>query len=468
MNSEQGFSPADLNREHEAAPALVSNPAAAPPQRLPRKDSTLLSADDFQQTIGLIESIAPERQRRRAAIQLVKYTANALPGTTVRCGLGTNRMRLLFDCRLGWINPTSELFEKTSAIWEDDEPKISTQGPLPATTPTPQKSDSLRLNIDDRDSLGRCSLWIDGRPLTWNERAWLRKSLPTLRVLMWDRSGGMFGSLGRSLADAGTAAKIYIALICLFLLLLSIWPVSYRVRCSTLVRPQHSRAIASPFAATLEQTYVSPGDAVKAGDPLISLDGRPLRMELESIEAQIARHSKERDIALVGGKVAQSQQAELKIRELSRRRDLLQSRLSRLLVTSPIDGIVVTGDLHRSVGVPLETGQAVLEIASLESMVIELEIPEYDVGYVGVGLPVRVRLSAASDEVIDQSIDAVYPSAQLRDDQNVFVATVNVDNASGKLRPGMRGDAIAYGPVRPWLWSYARTGWERLLWWIGY
>ena len=80
----------------------------------------------------------------------------------------------------------------------------------------------------------------------------------------------------------------------------------------------------------------------------------------------------------------------------------------------------------------------------------------------------RIRLTATNGDPIEQPIDGVYPSAELRDDQNVFVAQINVDNSDGTLRPGMRGDAIAYGPIRPWLWSLVRSGWEKSLWWIGY
>ena len=84
------------------------------------------------------------------------------------------------------------------------------------------------------------------------------------------------------------------------------------------------------------------------------------------------------------------------------------------------------------------------------------------------GTPARVRLTAGQGEPIEETVDTIYPSAELRDDQNVFVAKIEVDNSDGKLRPGMRGDAIAYGPLRPWLWSLARSGWEKTLWWIGY
>jgi hypothetical protein len=50
----------------------------------------------------------------------------------------------------------------------------------------------------------------------------------------------------------------------------------------------------------------------------------------------------------------------------------------------------------------------------------------------------------------------------------VFVATINIDNEEGLLRPGMRGEGIIRGPSRPWVWSYVRDLFEKTLWTIGY
>ena len=477
MNSNEGGSDPRVTVQPISPTALPTSSIGQPatrstaPRRASDDSSSAVSSLDYSNAIGLIEAVAPFKQREQAVIAMVRFIARVLPDATVRCGIGTIRLHRLFDSRLGWLSNTSDLFEKTADQWEDDAASLPTRPAVPRIMNADRTSRAharLRLNIDDDSSVGRCVLWIQGGTLGADDRAWLRKSLPTLRVLIWHRSGGVLGTLRRLLWGRDAMARIYAGLILLFLVLLSLWPVSYRVRCSTQVRPKHSRVVSAPFAATLQATHVQPGDAVKMGDPLVTLDGRPIRLELESIEAQIARVSKEKDIAMVGGQVADAQQAILKIRELSRSRDLLRSRLARLEIRSPIDGIVVLGDLSRSIGAPLETGQAVIEIASLDTMVIELEVPDYEIGYVESGTAARIRMAAAEGHVFDQVIDDVFPSAELREGQNVFIATINVDNQQSMLRPGMRGQAIAYGPVRPWLWSFARKGWENLIWWLGF
>ncbi|QDV44673.1 hypothetical protein Enr13x_45410 [Stieleria neptunia] len=429
------------------------------------------SSADWAKTVALIEAVVEAKDQSEAVMALVQCIAKQFPASSVRCGIGTTRLRRFYESRLGWLGPASELFQTAAESWDEESPSLPTRPAVPTeriAKDEPKPSDAIRLNLDDDVGFGRCVLWIEGGPVTAADRTWLRRALPALRAIVWTQSGGVAAQLSRSLSRSGLSTRILLGFAGLVVVLLAIWPVSYRVRCTTLVRPKHSRIVSAPFDATLLSTHVQPGDAVQRGDVLISLDGRPLRLELETVEAQIGQVLKERDVAMVGGRVADSQQAKLKIRELTRQRDLLLSRLDRLNVSSPIDGVIVLGDLNRSIGAPLETGQAVLEIAPLDEMLVELEIPEYEIGYVDRGTLVRVRLTAAEGDPIEQPIDTVYPSAELRDDQNVFVAHLNVDNRAGTLRPGMRGDAIAYGPVRPWLWSMLRSGWEKSLWWIGY
>ena len=426
---------------------------------------------DLSKSIGLIESIAGEKNRDQAILAMMRFIGEQLPQASVRCGIGSSQMRRFVDRKLGWLAPASDLFQQASLKWHDDTASLPTKPSIPATRKSQDRDQpvqTIRLNIDDYNSLSRCVIWIDGEGIRERDRVWLRKALPSLRAIFWQRTGGMLGQLQSALAAGGLTFRVYLTLAILVLAALMVWPVSYRVRCTTVVRPEQSRVIAAPFSGTLQTAHVTPGDSVSSGDVLISLDGRPLRLELESIEAQIGGVSKEQDVAMAKGKVAEAQQATLRIRELSRQRDLLLERLNQLDVISPIDGIVVMGDLHRSIGAPLDTGQALLEIAPLDRMTIELEIPEYEVGLVNTGTLSRVHIAGADRMTIEATIDGVLPSAELRNDENVFVARMLVENQEGKLRPGMRGEAIAYGPLRPWIWSYLRTGWEKTLWWIGY
>ena len=68
---------------------------------------------------------------------------------------------------------------------------------------------------------------------------------------------------------------------------------------------------------------------------------------------------------------------------------------------------------------------------------------------------------------VDTALTEIYPSAQLREDQSVYVAPVEIDNQGREYRPGMRGKATVYGPIRPWAWSYLRGAFEQAAWLLG-
>ncbi|MCC9603142.1 efflux RND transporter periplasmic adaptor subunit [Stieleria sp. JC731] len=469
MISPNAGQPIAGNEVPTSIPAIAEDPnfEAAPKQTETQADF---------RSLALIERMAETSDRYDAISIMVRFVAHEFPTCNVRCGIGAASIRRFLDSKLGWLGPASDLFRQASEKWDEDTKLINAalgsdaafDGDEMTAGSLSGSGQSVRLNIDDEVGLGRCVLWIEGADAVKQDRVWLRRALPTLRSLLWHRSGGFISQTLRHLSGYGYVARLYFALVVIAVVVLASWPVSYRVRCTSVVKPMHARVVAAPFESTLQTANVKLGDAVMAGDVLMTLDGRPLRLEMETIDAQLAQADKERDIALASGKVAEGQQAALKFRELSRKRDLIESRLSRLQVVSPIDGIVVNGDLERSIGMTMEMGQAVLEIAPLEQMVVELEIPESEVGFVEPKTPARVRLSGLRDLVIDQPIKSILPAAEIRDEQNVFIAKIEVQNSAGQLRPGMRGEAIAYGPIRPWLWSSIRDVLERVIWWIGY
>lgn len=454
-------------------------PASTPPtsserQDIASQDAIVRHAVGVERVLRLVEALAPLRSRNETLSTLVQFLASEFPRCHIRCGIGHQSVHRLIDARLGWLPPTSELFQEEVQAWETDATENSGKRDIERAerfgdqSEPAHASDEVILDLSDDSTPGRCRLTLRGGTITPEDHQWLSRAATSVKVLLWRPENSMLAKAFYALSDTGLTTRVYIGLCCLAILLLSVWPVSYRVRCTTVVRPVNSRVISAPFAATLQSVEAEPGDHVRKGDVLFELDGRPLRLELESINAQIGHARKEGDIALVGGRVAEAQQAELKVRELSRRRDLIERRLGQLVVTSPMNGIVVAGELIRSIGSPLETGKSIMEIASLDSMRVELEIPEYDVGYVHKGRETRIRFAAIEGEAFDTKLGDVYPSSELRDDQNVFIAPVRLGNDANQLRPGMRGEAVVYGPVRPWLWSFARRGWEKLVWWVGY
>lgn len=238
-------------------------------------------------------------------------------------------------------------------------------------------------------------------------------------------------------------------------------PVPYRVECQCQVQPVTRRFVVAPYDGTLEKCQVSPGDVVARGDVLARMDEREIRWELAGLKADCARAEKERDTAMAGHKTSGVQLAELEIQRLQLQIRLLEHRLTNLAVRSPIAGVVVAGDLEKTEGAPLKIGQSLFEIAPLERMVFEVNIPERDVAHVQTGMPVAIHLDAFPDETLTGEIQRIHPRAELQDEDSVFVADIELDNASQCLRPGMNGSARISTGQRNLGWVLFHEPWMR-------
>jgi RND family efflux transporter MFP subunit len=246
-----------------------------------------------------------------------------------------------------------------------------------------------------------------------------------------------------------------------FVLLLALpWP--YRIRCPCQVQPVTRRFVVAPYDGTLESTLASPGDVVRAGDVLARMDAREIQWKLASLQADSARAAKDRDAAMAAQRTSHAQLAELEMERLRMQIGLLEHHLDQIAIRSPIDAIVVAGDLRKVQGAPLTIGQTLFEVAPLEKMNVEVNVPEEEIAHLAPGMPVTLRLDALPEMTLAGTIERIHPQAELRQKQSVFVADMVTDNPQGRLRPGMNGWAEVTGNNRRLGWILFHKPWYRL------
>ena len=252
------------------------------------------------------------------------------------------------------------------------------------------------------------------------------------------------------------------------LLMVGLIPLPYKVSTECEVQPLEKRYIAAPFAGQLQECLVEPGDTVTANQVLARMDDREIRMELAEVEADLHRAMKTRDGHVASHESGEARLAELEAQRLSARRDLLYHRSEHLELRSPLEGVVITGELKRAQGMPLEIGQSLFEVAPLNDLIAEVAIPEDDIRYVQPGMSVKVKINSIPFESWKGVIERVHPAAEILHDNNVFVANVRINDEQGRLKPGMRG----YGKIstvwRPIAWNYLHKPVARVLRWIGW
>ena len=242
-------------------------------------------------------------------------------------------------------------------------------------------------------------------------------------------------------------------------------PLPYRVKCDCSVQPTSRRFVAAPYHGVLEKSLVEAGEIVTAGQVVARMDGRQLRIELAGLKAEHKGARRKSDSSRAIGEVAQSQIAKMEMRRLAAQIELTKTRMQDLEVRSPIDGIIVSGDLEKAQGAPLETGQTLFEVAPLEKMVAEIGVPESEIQYINNDDTVTLKLNAFPFQSWTGKVERIHPGTEVIDDQTVFVTEVELDNEQGLLKPGMEGAAKISTHWTPLGWNLFHNTWENVRCW---
>lgn len=255
-----------------------------------------------------------------------------------------------------------------------------------------------------------------------------------------------------TLLRGGLKRKLCIALLVFGLGCLP-WP--HAIRCNAVVEPASRRFVCVPFESRLESVMVAAGDTVVTGQLLARLDGSELRNELAALEAEYEQAQQRHRAALYQRDASKVEIQRLELERLEHEMQRVKRNQTRLDIRSPISGVVVEGDLEGIQGATLTIGQELFEIAPLDLMIVEVEIPESEVQSAQEGQHVAIYLDALGGH-IESTIDRVHPRNELRDTSSVFVADVTTENDDREMRPGMRGTARVHVGYRTlaWIWLH--------------
>lgn len=180
------------------------------------------------------------------------------------------------------------------------------------------------------------------------------------------------------------------------------------------------------------------GSIVAKGTVLVALDAAIQEAELQQAKANLALASSnhQRNQELLGKKflsqqAVDSSAATLKVQEAAVQ--LADAKLAKTRVKAPFKGMV--GLRNVSVGDYVKEGQDLINIEDIGTLRADFKLPESYLGRLNKGLAVEVTSDALPGERFKAVLDAVDPMV----DQGgrAISARARLDNAAGKLRPGM-------------------------------
>lgn len=249
-------------------------------------------------------------------------------------------------------------------------------------------------------------------------------------------------------------------------LLIMLIPVPHRVAGSIILEPTVRRFVNAPFDGILKKAFHLPGDHIKNGELLAELDGKEIEWQLSGLKAEKSRAQKQKDVSAAARDTSAVQIAQLEIERIDAQLELLEHRLRNLQIKSPLDGIVISGDLKRVEGSPLNKGHVLFEIAPLDNMLIQMAISVDDISYVAPDQTLSIILDAYPNEIFEQIITKIQPRATTRDSQQVFILEAKIDNVDGRLRPGLKGRGRVYAGTEILGWVILHKASEHLFKWI--
>lgn len=211
-----------------------------------------------------------------------------------------------------------------------------------------------------------------------------------------------------------------------------------RLRAVGTLTANESVLIRSEIPGRVERIHFEEGQPVKAGEPLITLDGAEYRAQVAQTEATVTVNSLtfRRAADLVKTNMLSQQDYDQAQARLAESRALLQRHqvmLAKTVLRAPFDG--VAGLRLVSPGAYVQPGQDLVNLENLDPLKVEFRVPERHATAMTVGRALGLRVDAVPGREFSGEIYAIDP--RLDASTRTFALRGRVPNGDGLLRPGM-------------------------------
>lgn len=242
----------------------------------------------------------------------------------------------------------------------------------------------------------------------------------------------------------------------------------FHPRCACEVVPESIVHFTAPFQGKLVHVYVHAGEEVTAGQLLAEFDTRELRLEFESLvadltarEVDVRQALRENDVEKAA--LYQAQADVLRSQALS-----VESRLRRGRLVAPADGRIIQCDSRELTGQVLAQGNPVLQFAPHGGFVLKVHVPDAIVTSVRAGQTGVFASAARPDVPLPFRIRRVNPAAEVANGANIFVAEADLTKKPEWLKVGMQGNVRIDSSVQPvwWVATHSAIAWLRMRFWL--
>ncbi len=152
-------------------------------------------------------------------------------------------------------------------------------------------------------------------------------------------------------------------------------------------------------------------------------------------------------LLLAGSRPEMIEATQAEVTRLTAQQNYLQDQLRRVRIVSPISGVIVTHRLKEKLGENLKKGDLVAEVHDLQTVAVEIAVPEKEISEVKVGQPITLKARAHLNETFHGQVKSITPVATKAASglaQNEFLVMTQLENSEVRLKPEMTGNAKVY------------------------
>ncbi len=171
------------------------------------------------------------------------------------------------------------------------------------------------------------------------------------------------------------------------------WPLRVEAN-QPVFRPNVRTEIRPLVDGVVERVFIGEGARVARGDPIVQLRDAEQRTSRDAALSDAASAEREAAAASARGDAAEERLQRMRADALRREASVLDEQVRAALVRSPVAGIVLTPRPQERLGSWVDAGSQLIVVGRTDTLELDFNVDERDIGRVRVGDEVRLRVDA--------------------------------------------------------------------------
>jgi multidrug resistance efflux pump len=154
---------------------------------------------------------------------------------------------------------------------------------------------------------------------------------------------------------------------------------------------------------------------------------------------ELAQANSELKILQAGSRKESIRGVQSQVSKLEEKLSILGRGVELLRIRSPIEGVVATSYLRNRIGDFLDRGDVFCEIVSEGTVIVEMPVPEKEIGDVRLGFPITIKVRGFPKHWYEAHVSSIAPVAATNGSERIVIVQGQLENPDGSLKAEMTG-----------------------------